>query len=76
MTEAEFLEKYPRPWRFEQSAPDGSGVVVAANDRPLVVLSADVDWDDESGSDYPLAFNTDEEAELLLGLLLGPHTGP
>jgi hypothetical protein len=44
MTIKEFLEKYPRPWRFEQTDRDGGGAILDANDQLMARLVGDDDW--------------------------------
>jgi hypothetical protein len=44
MTHDEFLKLYPKPWTFEQTDPDGGGVVLDANGQLLVRLCPDEDW--------------------------------
>jgi hypothetical protein len=69
MTKEEFLKEHPRPWSFEQT--HNGGVVYDANDLPLIILSADDDWDEESGSPHPLAFNDVAKWSPLIELIIG-----
>jgi hypothetical protein len=72
MIREDFLKKFPRPWTFEQTDPQGTGVLLDANGYPLVILWVDMDWDD-SGEDVDAeepAFQIDEEhADALISIL-------
>ena len=74
MTRDEFLKKFPKPWHFEETDPSGTGVIFDANEYPIVILWADLDFDsgiEGSAGDEP-AFQIDEEhAAALVAILTG-----
>lgn len=72
MTRDQFLQKYPLPWSFQETSPDGSGVLLAANDQLMLRITTDIDWaENDVDLKYRPVINndTDERCTLLQFIL-------
>ena len=71
-----FTDRYPLPWSFDQTDPDGAGVLRDANGQLLVILMTHRDWE-EHGEDsdvpdprYQPVMNDDDEGPELIDFIL------